>query len=363
MLELGISCLQRCGSLRPWLLAALALGCTLLALFDRPTAALALLLALLYLGAAQSLAWHRQQRAQQQLLQQLATLFGSRPERARLLAACSSERRSGERLRSEVGFAAQALERMAEQTERQGQEQNLRVGGIAAASEQIGQTLTHIGELAEEALQAFQQLHRMSEAGRQDAHAVGEEMQLTQASLERTADAVGQLLRHGAAVTQAVQLIDSLAKQTQLLALNASIEAARAGEQGRGFAVVAGEVRNLAQSTAAAAAEIGTAVAAIDQAVQRVRGEVDQHSSLLGQGCQRSRALAGQLHAQAEYSSAHLQGFGAMRQALAEHTQANQALNRQLHEIDAALAQQSAQNHELHGLTQYLARLTGGAEA
>lgn len=362
MLELGIYCLQRCGPLRALLLLGLALTSTLLALLDQSTAAVCLLLILFYLGSAQSLSWRRQQQEQQHLLQQLAQLFGGQAERSHLLVKCDDEQRGAERLRSEVQFAAQSLEQMAEQTEQQGEAQSLRVNMIATASEEISQTLLHIGDLAEQALQAFERMHQMSDSGRQDAQSVGDEMQSIQLSLGRTAAAVRQLLQHSSAVEQSVQLIQALAKQTQLLALNASIEAARAGEQGRGFAVVAEEVRNLAQSTSAAAVEITGAVGAIGQAVHHVQVEVDEHQQLLANGCQQSLALANRLQQQADFSTQSLQSFGVMRQALSEHTQANQSLNQQLHEIGAALSQQSTQNRELHDLTHYLTRLTLGAK-
>lgn len=78
-----------------------------------------------------------------------------------------------------------------------------------------------------------------------------------------------------------VTLIQEIANQTNLLALNATIEAARAGEAGRGFAVVAGEVKNLADQTGKAAAEISSQIAEVQSATGTCVAQVDAISATI----------------------------------------------------------------------------------
>ncbi|WP_310618816.1 methyl-accepting chemotaxis protein [Flexibacterium corallicola] len=86
---------------------------------------------------------------------------------------------------------------------------------------------------------------------------------------------VGRLVESGKAIGEVTQLIDQIAEQTNLLALNATIEAARAGEAGRGFAVVASEVKTLAGQTSKATEEIAGQVVSVqkvaEQAVEAIR--------------------------------------------------------------------------------------------
>ncbi|MEX3984540.1 methyl-accepting chemotaxis protein [Paraburkholderia sp. EG287A] len=86
--------------------------------------------------------------------------------------------------------------------------------------------------------------------------------------VEQVIDTMEEISRSSGKIADITGIIDGIAFQTNILALNASVEAARAGEQGRGFAVVAGEVRMLAQRSAAAAREIKSL---IDASVHDVR--------------------------------------------------------------------------------------------
>ena len=81
-------------------------------------------------------------------------------------------------------------------------------------------------------------------------------------------DRVGELTGAAGRIGDVVELINTIAGQTNLLALDATIEAARAGDAGRGFAVVASEVKTLAEQTANATGEIGQQVTSIRSATE-----------------------------------------------------------------------------------------------
>ena len=95
-----------------------------------------------------------------------------------------------------------------------------------------------------------------------------DDMQELTTTIKNTVDSISTLQEHSLEITEVVNVISGISKQTQLLALNASIEAARAGDSGRGFAVVAAEISKLALETDSATKSISNVINEIQQQTQ-----------------------------------------------------------------------------------------------
>lgn len=139
---------------------------------------------------------------------------------------------------------------------------------VATAMHEMSATAQNVAENAASAAQATDQADHTAHEGEQVMQdTIGGIAQMGK-EIDNTAGVIKQLDEDSRRISTVLEVIRSIAEQTNLLALNAAIEAARAGEQGRGFAVVADEVRTLAKRTADSTAEINQIIAKVQRGTQ-----------------------------------------------------------------------------------------------
>lgn len=189
---------------------------------------------------------------------------------------------------------------------------------LASRTEQqassLQQTASSMEEMTSTVQQNTENARQATELAAQNAVSTRD----TQAQMEQLVERMQRIAQRAEKMTEMIGVIDGIAFQTNILALNASVEAARAGEHGRGFAVVASEVRNLASRSADASKEIRKMIDSTTQEVSGGRSAVEQAEKAIENVMQQVSRVSELMESISTASSEQSSGIGQINTAIAE---------------------------------------------
>lgn len=237
---------------------------------------------------------------------------------------------------------------------------------LVSAMQEMSSTVLQVSENSNRAAEAA---HKASET----AHRGGTIVDQTLANMRAIADYVGttarkieELGKNSDQIGRIIGVIDEIADQTNLLALNAAIEAARAGEQGRGFAVVADEVRKLAERTTTATKEIAQMIQTIQAETRLAVSAMEEGTRQVQDGVQSTAEAGDSLREIIHMAEQVGEMITHIATAAAQQSRATEEINLNLQEIgglvekSASSARESANScQDVSALAMDLQKLVG----
>ncbi len=258
---------------------------------------------------------------------------------------------------TQIASAAEELSAVTEQTSAGVNSQKVETDQVATAMHQMTATVQEVARNAEEASEAALAADQQAREGDKVVNEAIAQIERLASEVGHSTTAMGELKRESDKIGSVLDVIKSVAQQTNLLALNAAIEAARAGEAGRGFAVVADEVRSLAQRTQKSTEEIEDLIAGLQSGTQRVATIMDNSRELTVSSVELTRRAGGSLESITRTVSA-IQAMNQQIAAAAEQQSATaEEINRSVLNVRDVSEQTSAASEETAASSVELARL------
>lgn len=162
---------------------------------------------------------------------------------------------------------------------------------VSSAVEELSVSIEHVSKSIEDAVASIDEAKNLTENGSGAVVSAVQHIEHVSTHMNSLGDSIGVLNDRIESISNFLEVIESVAEQTNLLALNAAIEAARAGEQGRGFAVVADEVRNLAKRSQSSTLEISQIIGSLKDESNRTTDIIREGQGKTAQAVDSARSI------------------------------------------------------------------------
>lgn len=235
-------------------------------------------------------------------------------------------------------------------------EQQDQIGLIATATEELSATVNEVAAKTQQTATSAKMVDQQSQEGLSTVQHSYESIEILASEINGLAEKITHLHESSNNINSVIDVIKSVADQTNLLALNAAIEAARAGEQGRGFAVVADEVRTLAQRTQESTLEIEGFISSLQSDVQTAFNVIENSKKMSSRAVEDSREVEQTLQ---DISSAVSEIFS-MTEQIATATEEQAVVTQDIAQNVVAVEQKSTESTT--GATQIAATAKEQAE-
>lgn len=237
-------------------------------------------------------------------------------------------------------------------------EQSQQAAEVAGAIEEMTKTVFETAKNANKAAEMANESNQFAVQGEQKVEETKQGIQRIVHSAKETAEVIASLAGRTDQIGEIAQVIDDIADQTNLLALNAAIEAARAGEQGRGFAVVADEVRKLAERTTKATKEIAETIKAIQMEARQADNSMVEANQSVEEGMRLTMEVSEML---SQITAGSHQGANVIRQmarSMEEQSSAAEQISKNIEGISSVTQQSAAGTQQIAHAAEDLNRLT-----